>query len=149
MLFFLNLWRKVFFFFFFLTVKLNSSWTDPFKWNVILNRENKISSVSCCILFYSCDWTEGENVNFIKISDGNWFFYELMTIELFINKDVGKTDEIFHDKCIFKCRKQNMRCIVLHPVLIVWLNWIRKCEFYQNFWRKWVLCNHVNWIVYK
>ena len=35
----------------------------------ILNAENKISDVSHCILFKSCDSTESENVNFINISD--------------------------------------------------------------------------------
>jgi hypothetical protein len=33
------------------------------------------------------------------------FFYEFMTTELFIDKDVSKTDETLHDECIFKCRK--------------------------------------------
>jgi hypothetical protein len=33
------------------------------------------------------------------------FFYEFMTTELFINKDVGKTYETLHDECIAKCRK--------------------------------------------
>ena len=40
----------------------------PFITNVILNAENKISGLSCCILFKSCDSTESENINFIKIS---------------------------------------------------------------------------------
>ena len=33
------------------------------------------------------------------------FFYEFMTTELFINKDVNKRDETLHDESIFKCRK--------------------------------------------
>jgi hypothetical protein len=40
----------------------------PFMTNVFLNGENKISDVSFCILFKSCDSTESENVNFIYIS---------------------------------------------------------------------------------
>ena len=46
-------------------------------------------------------------------------FYEFMTTELFINKDVSKTDETLHDECIVKCRKYNIRCIVLPLFLIV------------------------------
>jgi hypothetical protein len=42
---------------------------------------------------------------FIYISCKNWFCYEFMTTELFINKDVSKRDETLYDKCIFKCRK--------------------------------------------
>jgi hypothetical protein len=42
-------------------------------------------------------------------SDIDWFFYEFMTTELLINKDVSKTDETLHDECIFKCRKWNIR----------------------------------------
>jgi hypothetical protein len=33
------------------------------------------------------------------------YFYEFMTTELFINKDVSNTDEVLHDQCIFKCKK--------------------------------------------
>jgi hypothetical protein len=33
------------------------------------------------------------------------FFYEFITTELFIDKDVSKTDETLHDECTFKCRK--------------------------------------------
>ena len=33
------------------------------------------------------------------------FFYEFMTTELLINKDVSKTDQAHNDECIFKCRK--------------------------------------------
>ena len=36
--------------------------------------ENKIWDASCCILFQSCDWTESESVNIIKISDEKWNF---------------------------------------------------------------------------
>ena len=37
--------------------------------NVFLNAENKISDVSCCILFKLFDSTESDNINFIKIFD--------------------------------------------------------------------------------
>ena len=33
------------------------------------------------------------------------FFYEFVTTELLINKDVSKTDQALNDECIFKCRK--------------------------------------------
>jgi hypothetical protein len=32
-------------------------------------------------------------------------FYEFMTTESFVNKEVSKTDETLHDEYIFKCRK--------------------------------------------
>jgi hypothetical protein len=68
-----------------LTIKLNSWLTEPFKLNVILSKDNKISDMSCYILVQSCDWTESENVNCLKISDeneflcnhDNWFFYKI------------------------------------------------------------------------
>ena len=47
------------------------------------------------------------------------FFYEFMTTELFKDKNVSKTHESLHDECIFKSRKYNIRCIVLHPILVV------------------------------
>ena len=50
------------------------------------------------------DQIELEIVNLINICY-KIDFYEFMTIELFINKDVSKTDETLHDECIFKCRK--------------------------------------------
>ena len=53
----------------------------------------------------SSDQTELEIVNFINICFENRFFYEFMTTELFIDKDVSKTDETLHDECIFKSRK--------------------------------------------
>ena len=31
-----------------------------------------------------------------------------MTTQLFINKDVSKTDETLDDECIFKCRNVNV-----------------------------------------
>jgi hypothetical protein len=37
------------------------------------------------------DQIELKVVNFINICYKNWFFYEFMTTELFINKDVSKT----------------------------------------------------------
>jgi hypothetical protein len=49
--------------------------------------------------------TELEIVNFINICFENRFVYEFMTTELFIDKDVSKTDETLHDECIFKNRK--------------------------------------------
>jgi hypothetical protein len=49
--------------------------------------------------------TELEIVNFINICFENRFVYEFMTTELFIDKDVSKTDETLHDECIFKSRK--------------------------------------------
>jgi hypothetical protein len=60
-------------FFKILTIKLNSWLTEPFKLNVILSKDNKISDMSCYILVQSCDWTESENVNCLKISDENDF----------------------------------------------------------------------------
>jgi hypothetical protein len=71
-----------------LTIKLNSWSTDPFKLNVILNREDKISDVSCCILFYSCDWNKSNNVNFIKISDEKFCFYFDIKSEFLINRSL-------------------------------------------------------------
>jgi hypothetical protein len=53
----------------------------------------------------SSDQTELEIVNFINICFENRFFYEFMTTELFIDKDVSKTDETLHGECIFKSRK--------------------------------------------
>ena len=44
-------------------------------------------------------------VHIINICYKNWFFYEFMTTELCINKDVSKTDETLQDECIYKCRK--------------------------------------------
>ena len=41
------------------------------------------------------DQTELEIVNFINICYKHWFFYEFMTTELLINKDVSKADETF------------------------------------------------------
>jgi hypothetical protein len=38
------------------------------------------------------DQTELEIVNFNNICNKDWFFYEFMTTELLINKDVSKTD---------------------------------------------------------
>ena len=40
--------------------------------NAFLNAENIISDVYFCIL---CNWTESENVNFIKISRDIFFFF--------------------------------------------------------------------------
>jgi hypothetical protein len=50
------------------------------------------------------DQTELEIVNFINIIFGNRFFYEFMTTELFVDKDVSKTNETLHEECILKCR---------------------------------------------
>jgi hypothetical protein len=53
----------------------------PFVTNVFFNAENKISNISCCILFYLCDWTETKNVNFIRICYKKCFFL-ILTIKL-------------------------------------------------------------------
>ena len=59
----------------------------PFMTHVFLKAENKISDMSYCILFYSCDSTESENVNFIKISDEKLFFVNFDNkTEFFINR---------------------------------------------------------------
>ena len=65
---------KIYFIYEFITTELFidkdvSKTMKPFMKNVFLNAENKMSGVSCWILFKSCDSTESENVNFIKISD--------------------------------------------------------------------------------
>ena len=65
------------------------------------------------------DQTELEIVNFINIIFENRFFYEFMTTELFVDKDVSKTNETLHEECILKCRKSNIRCVVLHLVSIM------------------------------
>ena len=45
-------------------------------------------------------------INFMNfVAKIDFFFYEFMTTELFINKDVSKTDETLGDECIFECRK--------------------------------------------
>ena len=84
----------------------------PFMTNVFLNADYKIWDVSCCILFQSCDWTESENVNFIKISDEKWLFDVTMITELFIAyfcnikfcfKDLMRKFSFFTDKLfVFK-----------------------------------------------
>jgi hypothetical protein len=51
------------------------------------------------------DQPELEIVNFINICFENRFVYEFMTTELFIDKDVSKTDETLHDECIFIMEK--------------------------------------------
>jgi hypothetical protein len=51
------------------------------------------------------DQTELEMVNLINICFENRFVYEFMTTELFIDKDVSKTDETQHDECIFLMKK--------------------------------------------
>jgi hypothetical protein len=38
-------------------------------------------------------------------------------------------------ECHLNQRKWNIRYVVLHLGLIVWLKWIRKCYFFQNFWQ--------------
>ena len=55
------------------------------------------------------DQTELEIVNFINICFENRFVYEFMTTELFIDKDVSKTDETLHDECIFFMEKIKYR----------------------------------------
>jgi hypothetical protein len=41
-----------------------------------------------------------------------------MTTELFIDKDVSKTDETLHDECIFKCRRCHTTRLILSPSLV-------------------------------
>jgi hypothetical protein len=60
----------------------------PFVTNAFLNAENKISDVSHSILFYSCDWTESENVNLIKISDEKWFFFNFENKTELLNQQI-------------------------------------------------------------
>ena len=50
----------------------------------ILKCRKQISDVSCCILFYSCDSTESENVNFINISDEKLFFVNFENKTVFL-----------------------------------------------------------------
>jgi hypothetical protein len=51
------------------------------------------------------DQTELKIVNFINICFEIRFVYELMTTELFIDKDVSKTDETLHDEYNFLMKK--------------------------------------------
>ena len=60
----------------------------PFMTNAILNAENNISDVSCCILLQLCDCTETENVNFIGLYCKNFFFNFVIKIEFLINRTV-------------------------------------------------------------
>jgi hypothetical protein len=52
------------------------------------------------------DQTELEIVNFINICFEDRFFYEFMTTEFFIDKDVSKTDETLHEECILKAENK-------------------------------------------
>ena len=42
-------------------------------------------------------------------------FYEFMTTELLINKDVSKTDETIHEKCILNAKNEisDVWCCIL------------------------------------
>ena len=72
-----------------LSIKMSVKQMKPFMTNVFLTAENKISDASCCILFKSCDWTESENVNFIKISYEKWFFLNFDNkAEFLINRSI-------------------------------------------------------------
>jgi hypothetical protein len=74
--------------------------------NIFLNAENEIADVTCHILFYSCDWAESENVNFINISYKKCFFFNFdNTTELLINRSLQV-------ECHLKQRKWNIRCVV-------------------------------------
>jgi hypothetical protein len=99
----------------------------PFMRNVFLNAENKISDVSCCIFKMKHDTSEVLSSLFkmtfnlkgsvdqefsciVKIYKKIIFrqkfvFYEFMATELFMDKEISKTDETLHEECIFKCRK--------------------------------------------
>jgi hypothetical protein len=49
-------------------------------------------------------WAETENVEFYDLCRKN-IIYVTLTTELFIDKDVSKTDETFHEECHLKRRK--------------------------------------------
>ena len=59
----------------------------------------------------------------------NIIIYVTLATELFIDKDVSKTDETLHEECHLKRRKWHIRCLVWHLVLIVWSISIRKINF--------------------
>jgi uncharacterized protein YybS (DUF2232 family) len=89
-------------------------------------------------------WPESENVNLLEFVRKTVLFFN------FDNKTELLINQILLVECHLKQTKWNMICVVLHLVLIVWLNWIRTCKFYQHFWRKMIcLCDDDNWIVYK
>ena len=71
----------------------------PFVTNVFFNAENKISNISCCILFYLCDWTETKNVNFIRICYKKCFFFN------FDNKTEVLNNISLQVECHLKQRK--------------------------------------------
>ena len=75
--------------------------------NVLLNAEEKYQMYRVTSFFNRVIELNQKILILSKFLTKNVFFFILTyTTELFINKDVSKTDETLHDECIFKCRKK-------------------------------------------
>ena len=121
-----------------------TAWTD---WFVTRNGE----SIKCVVWHLVLNvWSNRIRYffNFINICYKNVFFNEFMRIELFMNKDVSKTDETLQDECIFKCRKCRKykiyrvascfnRVIELNQKMLILSTFLTKYYF---------LCDDDNWI---
>jgi hypothetical protein len=100
-----------------LSINMSVKQMKPFMTNVFLNSENEIS-----------DFLVASSINrVIELKQKIWNFLEFITKIFFFLHFVNKIEFLINRSIQ---RKWNIRYVVLHLGLIVWLKWITKCNFF-------------------